>query len=126
MRRPVLVLAAAVDHSWVDLRGALVGGLTAFVLFFLLWFFVPRGIGRGDVRLAGLIGLETGYFSLLHVYAAFLVGFVAGMVFGIALRLTAGAGRKTSIPFAPSLALGAVYSVLWGSSLIHALFPSAT
>lgn len=123
---PLIVIVAVVDHDVRSLEGAAVGGVVAFLLFFALWWFVPKGIGFGDVRLAGLIGLVVGSLSLLHVYVAFLVGFVVGMLFGLALTIGSTTGRKTRIPFAPSLALGAVYSVLWGGALIHALFPAAS
>jgi prepilin signal peptidase PulO-like enzyme (type II secretory pathway) len=32
------------------------------------------------------------------------------------------AGRKTRIPFAPSLSVGAVVAVFWGAQLAHGLF----
>ena len=123
---PLLVAAAAVDHTWHDLTGALVGGAVAFGVFFAIWWFIPRGMGFGDVRLAGAIGFTTGWLSLLHAYVAFLVGFVVGMVFGLALMVVSSAGRKTRIPFAPSLSVGAVIAVLWGAHLAQSLFHSGT
>jgi leader peptidase (prepilin peptidase) / N-methyltransferase len=70
--------------------------------------------------------LVVGYLSLLHAYVAFLAGFVLGMVFGLVLMVVSSAGRKTRIPFAPSLAAGAVIAVLWGGHLAHALFHTAS
>ena len=98
----------------------------AFGLFFAIWWFIPRGMGFGDVRLAGAIGFTTGWLSLLHAYVAFLAGFVVGMVFGLALMVVSSAGRKTRIPFAPSLSVGAVIAVLWGAHLAQSLFHSGT
>jgi prepilin signal peptidase PulO-like enzyme (type II secretory pathway) len=120
---PLLVVTAAVDHSWHDLGGSAIAGAIAFLLFFAVWWFVPRGMGFGDVRLAGVIGVAVGYLSLLHAYIAFLAGFVAGLVFGLAVMATSPSGRKTRIPFAPSLALGAVVSVFWGGHVAQAFFP---
>ncbi len=119
---PLLVAAAAADHRWHSLIGSAVAGAAAFAFFFAVWWFVPRGMGYGDVRLAGIIGLTVGYLSLLHAYVAFLVGFVVGMVFGLGLMALSSAGRKTRIPFAPSLAIGAVVAVLWGGSIAQSLF----
>ena len=79
-------------------------------------------MGFGDVRLAGAIGLTTGYLSLLHAYVAFLSGFVVGMLFGLAMMAVSSAGRKTRIPFAPSLSAGAVIAVFWGAQVAHGLF----
>lgn len=123
---PLLVATAALDHTWHDLTGALIAGAVAFALFFAIWWFIPRGMGFGDVRLAGAIGFTTGWLSLLHAYVAFLAGFVVGMVFGLALMAVSSAGRKTRIPFAPSLSAGAVIAVLWGAHLAQSLFHSGT
>ncbi len=123
---PLLVATAAVDTTFGDLTGAVIAGAVAFAIFFALWWFVPRGMGFGDVRLAGAIGLTVGYLSLVHAYVAFVAGFVIGMVFGLVLMVVSSAGRKTRIPFAPSLAAGAVIAVFWGGHLAHGLFHTTT
>lgn len=119
---PLLVATAGVDDTWHSLTGAVIAGVVSFAVFFVVWWFVPRGMGFGDVRLAGVIGLTVGYLSLLHAYIAFLSGFVIGMVFGLALMAVTSAGRRTRIPFAPSLSAGAVIAVLWGGHLAQSLF----
>jgi leader peptidase (prepilin peptidase) / N-methyltransferase len=119
---PLLLVTSAVDHRWHSLDGAVVAGAVAFALFFVVWWFVPRGMGFGDVRLAGVIGLVVGYLSLLHAYVAFLAGFLVGLLFGLVLLLVTRSGRRTAIPFAPSLCVGAVIAVLWGGQIAHALF----
>ncbi len=119
---PLLVATSAVDHTWHSLDGALIGAAVAFGLFFAVWWFIPRGMGFGDVRLAGAIGFTTGWLSLLHAYVAFLAGFLVGMVFGLVLMVVSSAGRKTRIPFAPSLSVGAVIAVFWGASIAQNLF----
>lgn len=119
---PLLVVTSAVDHRWHSLIGSLIAGAVSFLVFFAIWWFVPRGMGFGDVRLAGSIGLTVGYLSLLHAYVAFLIGFVVGMVFGLVMMATSSAGRRTRVPFAPSLAAGAVIAVLWGGHIAQSLF----
>ncbi|MGP8006689.1 MAG: prepilin peptidase, partial [Acidimicrobiales bacterium] len=57
-----------------------------------------------------------------HAYLAFLAGFVIGMVFGLVMMAVLASGRKTKIPFAPALAIGAVVAVFFGSHLAHSLF----
>jgi leader peptidase (prepilin peptidase)/N-methyltransferase len=123
---PLLVATAGQAGTWHDLVGSVVAGALAFGLFFVVWWFVPRGMGFGDVRLAGAIGFTVGYLSLLHAYVAFLAGFVVGLLFGLAVIAVSGSGRKTRIPFAPSLAAGAVIAVLWGGHLAHGLFHSGS
>lgn len=119
---PLLVAVSAIDGSWHDLVGSAIAGAVAFGVFFAVWFLVPKGMGFGDVRLAGAIGITIGYLSLLHAYVAFLAGFLLGMLFGLAMLVGAPSGRKTHIPFAPSLAAGAVVAVFWGGSLAQNLF----
>ncbi len=119
---PLLVATSAVDHTWHSLTGSLIGGVVSFALFFAVWWFIPRGMGFGDVRLAGAIGFTTGWLSLLHAYVAFLAGFLVGMVFGLILMAASSAGRKTRIPFAPALSVGAVIAVFWGAHVAQSLF----
>ena len=116
---------AAVDHQWHDLTGCDHRRAVAFGLFFAIWWFVPRGMGFGDVRLAGVIGLTVGYLSLLHAYVAFLAGFVVGLVFGLVMMVVLVVGPEDPDPVRPVLAVGAVHRRLLGwprspTSLFHA------
>ena len=79
-------------------------------------------MGFGDVRLAGVIGLATGWLGLGHAFVGFFAGFVLGAVIGIVFMVATGGGRKTKIPFGPFLAAGAVLSIVWGTPVAHALF----
>lgn len=97
----------------------LVGGALAFALLFLIHLVQPRGMGFGDVRLAGLIGLNVGWLGLGRVGVALLAGFILGSVGGLGLMMLGKAGRKTRIPFGPFLAAGAVVAVLWGGPLVR-------
>jgi len=119
---PLLVVSSAVDDRWGSLGRAAIAGAAAFVGFFLVHVVVPRGMGFGDVRLAGLIGLVTGWLGLGHAFVAFMAGFVLGAVIGIVVMLVTGGGRKTRVPFGPFLSVGAVVAVLWGGPLAGALF----
>ncbi len=114
-----LVAAAGLAGDWTPLLHAAIGGGGAFVVFFVVWWFAPRGLGFGDVRLAGLLGAGLGWLGFANVYVGFLSGFVIGALMGTAKMLAQGTGRKTRFPFAPALALGAVVGVLWGSWLAN-------
>jgi leader peptidase (prepilin peptidase)/N-methyltransferase len=122
---PLLVAVSEQLHAWRPLLDAAAAGLGAFAVFFVIWFFVPRGMGFGDVRLAGVIGVTVGYLGLLEAYLAFLAGFVLGLVFGLVLMVGSGSGRKTRIPFAPALCIGAAVAILWGPTLAHHVFHAA-
>lgn len=118
-----LAAASASQGEWRALGDAAIGGVAAFAVFFAVWWVHPRGMGLGDVRLAALIGAGLGWLGLLHVYVGFVVGFLAGALFGIVVMAARGTGRKTKLPFAPALAIGAVVGVLWGSALVNAWLP---
>ena len=119
---PLLVVVSAVNHTWYDLGTAALCGAAGFAVFFAIWFLVPKGMGFGDVRLAGVIGLTVGYLGPVHAYMAFLSGFVLGLLFGVVLMVGSSTGRKTRIPFAPALAAGATFAILWGGTWGQHLF----
>ena len=119
---PLFVVASAVDHRWGSLARAAIAAAAAFVAFFAVHIAVPRGMGFGDVRLAGVIGLASGWLGLGHAFVAFFSAFLLGALIGIGVMVVSGGGRKTRIPFGPFMAAGAVVAVLWGNPVAHALF----
>ena len=84
---------------------ALIGGAIGFGVFTLLALIGRGAMGLGDVKLAGVIGLMTGYPL---VVAALALGIVLGGVAAIALLVTRRAGRKGTMAYAPYLALGTI------------------
>jgi len=113
------VAAAAVARHWHPLLDAAIGGAVCFAVFFVIWFIAPRGMGFGDVRLAGLIGAGLGWLGFGQVFVGFLAAFVVGAVIGLVLMTVKGTGRKTALPFGPALAAGCVFGVLFGGTLAH-------
>ncbi len=107
------VLAAAVSGDWHALVTAAWGWLISGGTFFVLWFVYPRGMGYGDVRLSGVLGLALGYLGwsvlLTGVYAGFLLGGVGGLLLSL-LRLV----DRKAYPFGPFMLVGAVVGVLAG------------
>jgi leader peptidase (prepilin peptidase) / N-methyltransferase len=68
----------------------------------------PAGMGLGDVKLAGVLGLYLG----AAVIEAMLVAFATGALAGLVLIARHGwSARSTTIPFAPCLALGGVVAL---------------
>ena len=95
---------------------ALAGGL-AFLSLLTAALAYPAGMGMGDVKLAGVMGLYLGP----SVAVALLVAFLAGSLFGVAKIAREGpAARKSAIPFGPFLALGGLIAVLVGPDVLHA------
>ena len=115
----LLGLASVLEHRERAAVDAVAGGLVGFGLLFLIHVIQPQGMGFGDVRLAGLIGLNVGWLGLARVGVALLAGFLLGALVGVALMAAGRAGRRTRIPFGPFLAAGAVLAVLWGGPLVN-------
>lgn len=122
---PLFVIASAVDHRWGSLARAAIAAAAAFVAFLAVHLAVPQGMGFGDVRLAGLVGLASGWLGLGHAFVAFFTAFVFGALVGVGVMAAGRGGRKTRIPFGPFMALGAVVAVVWGSPMANVLFHRA-
>ncbi len=112
----LLVLAALLDHSSAGLIGAALGWLVMGGFYFLLWFVHPAGIGYGDVRLAGLLGLALGYVGWSQLLAGIYAGFLLGGVGGGLLALSRIVDRRR-YPFGPFMVLGALVGVAFGGVL---------
>jgi leader peptidase (prepilin peptidase)/N-methyltransferase len=121
-----LLGATIADGTWHHLLVALACGVGTFVLFFAAWWFYPRGMGWGDIRLSGVLGGALGYLGLLHLYVGLLFSFLLGAVVGAGFMIAKGTGRGTRFPFAPALAAGTVIGVLWGGALINHWVPGGS
>jgi leader peptidase (prepilin peptidase)/N-methyltransferase len=98
-----------------DLVENLIAGAGAFAFLLAAVIAYPRGMGMGDVKLAGAMGLYLG----LSVIPALLVAFLSGSVVGLVILAREGAaGRKKAVPFGVFLALGGIVGVLAGPELI--------
>jgi leader peptidase (prepilin peptidase)/N-methyltransferase len=117
---PLLTVAAALQGAWSPLEHAAIGGVAGFLALFVVHMVSPRGMGFGDVRLAGVIGFMLGWLGLGYVVLAMFLSFLLASVIGITLMVARVKSRKDSVPFGPFMAMGAVVAVLWGQALIDA------
>ena len=98
-----------------------VGGSIGFVLLLLPAILYQGGMGWGDVKLAALIGLVTGFpLVLLAMFLAIVSG---GLIAGILLLLKVKS-RKDAIPFGPFLSLATMITLFWGNNFLNWLIPS--
>jgi leader peptidase (prepilin peptidase)/N-methyltransferase len=114
----VAAVAAGVVLDLGYLPEQLIAGAAAGGFFLLAAMMYPRGMGMGDVKLAGTIGLFLGRAVAPALFAA-LIG---GVLVGVAIIAVKGAreGRRTAVPFGPFLALGAVVGLVAGDALVDA------
>ena len=105
--------AAVIRLSHLPALAAWGAGAAGFLLVAALAY--PAGMGMGDVKLAGTMGLFLGS----SILPALLLAFLAGSVYGVAVIARHGAaGRKMGVPFAPFLALGGATALVAGPQLV--------
>lgn len=121
---PILLVALAAgafleDNSACLLR-AIVGGAALYGLYYLLAFCYPAGMGFGDVKLAGLVGMVLSFISYPALIVGSFAAFLLGGILGIALIARSREARKRSIPFGPFMVLGALVAIFVSEPLWHA------
>jgi len=83
--------------------------------YFVLFLINANGMGFGDVKLALGLGAILGWYGWPVVLLGTFAGFLFGSLYGLALVIARGAGRKTLMPFGPFLISGAFVGVLLGA-----------
>lgn len=93
-------------------------GMAALLAFYLVAALVyPGGMGFGDVKLAGVVGLFLGYLGWGPLLVGAFSAFLLGGVFALVLTVFHQAGRKSGIPFGPWMLLGAWVGIFFGDAI---------
>jgi leader peptidase (prepilin peptidase)/N-methyltransferase len=109
-----LVTWALIDPGRLEEHG--LAALIACMVFLVMAFAYPAGMGLGDVKFALLLGAFLG----TAVAPGLFLGFVIAAIPSLAILARYGrAGGKVGIPFGPFMAVGAFIGLLWGEQLIH-------
>jgi leader peptidase (prepilin peptidase)/N-methyltransferase len=124
----VLLLAAAVSASpgpgadqdpagplaglAVPMLRVVAGAAALWLFYFILRFAYPPGMGFGDVKLAGVLGMYLGYLGWGHLFAGTFLAFLLGGLWSIALLAARKGTLKSSIPFGPFMLAGAAAAML--------------
>jgi len=112
----LLVAGSAFLNEYSPLWTAAIGGAALFAAYFLMALVYPGGMGFGDVKLAGVIGIVLGFLGWGPLVVGSFSAFILGGVFGIALMITKRAGRKSGIPFGPWMLAGAWVGIFVGEN----------
>jgi len=112
----LLPQSGIIPLPWPEAVNGVIGGGVGFVFLLIPALIYRGGMGWGDVKMAALIGLVTG-FPLVIV--SLLMGVIlGGLVAGILLLLKKKK-RKEPIPFGPFLAVATIVTLLWGSNILN-------
>jgi leader peptidase (prepilin peptidase)/N-methyltransferase len=113
----LLAVGSAGSGDWGALVRALAGGAVLFAFYFALAMAYPTGMGFGDVKLAGVLGLYLGWLGWGPLVVGAFGAFLLGGIFSLVLLAAGRVGRKSGIPFGPWMLAGAGVGTLFGSGL---------
>ena len=102
------------ENTAQRLISAVSGGAAGLIIMLLPFLLSRGGMGFGDVKMAALIGLITGFPK---VFIALFLSIIAGGLVATALLALRLKGRREAIPFGPFLAIGTMLVVIWGSDI---------
>jgi leader peptidase (prepilin peptidase)/N-methyltransferase len=105
------VVDAAVLGSWGAAVRALVAAAAAFAVAAGAAAIAPDGLGFGDVKLLGLLGLVLGWAGWGVLLAGIFLGLLTGALTSVVLVAARRAGWRTALPFGPPLLVGAVLAL---------------
>nr|WP_239078835.1 A24 family peptidase [Cellulomonas marina] len=110
-------LAPGGQGDLAPLVRGLVGAAVLLGLYLVIWLVAPGGMGLGDVKLAGVLGLHLAWAGWGALVVGGFAAFVLGGAFGALLLLSRRADRRTGIPFGPWMLAGAWVGLVAGPSL---------
>ena len=113
-----LLVDAVALGTWAALLRAVLAGAAAFGLAACAAVLSPRGLGFGDVKLLGLLGLVLGWVGWGALLAGVFLGLVTGAAASVTLVVTGRAGWRTALPFGPPLLVGAVLALALGGATL--------
>ncbi|GAB3205771.1 prepilin peptidase [Marinactinospora thermotolerans] len=106
--------ALAVPDGGGRMLTALAGMAGVAAFYWVLWFIHPAGMGWGDVKLSGLLGLYLGWCSLGSAVSGTFAAFLFSACYGLVLIALGRATRRSRIPFGPFMIAGAFAVIALG------------
>jgi leader peptidase (prepilin peptidase)/N-methyltransferase len=100
--------------DWGALLRAGLGGAGLLAFYLAAALIYPAGMGLGDVKLAGVLGMVLAWFGWGALAVGAFAAFLLGALFSVGLMVARRAGRKSGIPFGPWMLLGAFAGVAAG------------
>ena len=113
----LLTAAAILTGGTPRIFTALMGGGALFFFYLVMALAYPAGMGLGDVKLAGVLGLFLGWLGWAPLIVGAFSAFLLGGMFAIGLVSTRRANRKSGIPFGPWMLAGAWLGIFYGDRI---------
>jgi leader peptidase (prepilin peptidase)/N-methyltransferase len=107
----LLGAAAGTAGEWYRIIGMGAGGALLWAAFAALHLLFRRGLGLGDVKLAGLLGLYLGFAGWPGLWWGPVVAVVLAGAWSLALVASRRATLRSSVPFGPFLITGAALAL---------------
>ena len=116
----LLLVPTVVTGQWGSLLRGVLAGLALFVGYLVLALVSPGGggLGLGDVKLAGVLGLLLGWLGWSPAIVSVLAAFVIGGLIAVILLVVGRASRSSHVAFGPSMVLGAWVAVMFPVVLV--------
>jgi leader peptidase (prepilin peptidase)/N-methyltransferase len=105
----LLSLGAAAEGAYLDLLRAALGMVVLPAAYLIVAMLSRGGLGAGDVRLAGPVGLVLAWQSWTAVAAGTLIAFIYANIATLVIAANGQATRRTPVPFGPAM-LGGVFT----------------
>lgn len=121
----LLAVGALGEHDPYRLARAAVGMAALYAFYYVLMLVKQGGMGFGDVKLAGVLGMYLGYLGWGVLAVGAFLGFLLGGLAGFVLLALRRVGRRDGIPFGPSMVAGALLAVFVGQRIAD-VYSSAT
>lgn len=106
------VAAPAVSDGGRHFLVALIGLAAAWLLFLIQALIYPAGIGWGDIKLSGVLGLYLGWLGVGALVAGLFLGYLLAALAGLGLLAARRATRKSLLPFGPFLLVGTLIAIV--------------
>ncbi|MEV8268025.1 A24 family peptidase [Microbacterium sp. NPDC076911] len=112
----LLSSASLLVGDWQAMLTAVAGTAALFSFYFMLRYLQPTGMGGGDVKLAGVIGMYLGWLGWTSLAVGAFSAFLLGGAFGVVLLALGRVKRTTPMPFGPWMLAGGWLGIVMGEA----------
>lgn len=117
----ILVSAVAVSGNWALLIPMLLHGVAWFILYGLVWFWAPQGLGFGDVRLSFFIGAFLGFLNPVASIVGFILAWIIPAVVLIGTSLFGKIEKNKPFPLGPWMILGGFIGLYSATPIVNSI-----